>query len=158
LEERIAALADPPATAFDAAPETSRTHLAVVPPPREPELPIPSPAAPPPAIALAPTFAQSISTNAPAASLAADAPASPAVAQVSRIALAITEIMEAHGSGPAATTPEPPSTLATMPEPPAMPDDEKVWALSNAKLAPPPPNPLAPLMLLSEEERIALFT
>jgi hypothetical protein len=119
----------------------------VVPPPREPELPIPSPAVPLPAIALAPTFAQSISTNAPVASLAADAPSSPAVAQVSRIALAITGIMEAHGSGPAATTPEPP----------ALPDDEKVWALSNAKLAPPPPNPLAPLMLLSEEERIALF-
>jgi hypothetical protein len=48
-----------------------------------------------------------------------------------------------------------------MPKPPtaAMPADEaKIWELSNAKLAPPPPDPLAAIMMLTEEERIALFT
>lgn len=59
LERRLDAMTDtgaarPPAAAAAPSPdaETIRARLAVVPPPEEPELPIPSPAAQPPAIAL----------------------------------------------------------------------------------------------------------
>jgi hypothetical protein len=56
LEVRIAALAAPTSipAALDTMAEAARTRLALVPPPQEPELPIPSPAASkPPPIALA---------------------------------------------------------------------------------------------------------
>jgi hypothetical protein len=62
--------------------ETARARLAVVPPPDEPELPIPQPAAPPPAIVLVGTAAIMASPfdNAPAA--AAYAKAAPAAASL----------------------------------------------------------------------------
>jgi hypothetical protein len=61
LEERIAALAAPASipAALDTMAEVMRTRLVLLPPPEEPELPIPSPAASqPPPIALAPATPQ----------------------------------------------------------------------------------------------------
>jgi hypothetical protein len=158
LEQRLAALAGP-ATAETAAP-AARAHLAVVPSPHEPELPIPSPAAQPPAITIAPPIsvpepqAEKNAAPPPDKQTAAFAPDGE---QGDRIALAITDMMGTPRS--AVTYSEPVHSapaVATMPEaaaktamPPAQPD---------AKFTPPPPDPLAPLMLLSEEERIALFT
>jgi hypothetical protein len=160
LEERIVALAGPLPATPDSAPEVSRTHLAMVPPPQEPELPIPTPAVQPPAITLAPLTVRPHAdmTAAGVQPAAAGGEAGPAAKQESRISLAIAEYPDARRPAPAAKTPERPTPKAKMPEPPAPADDAKLWALSDAKLAPAPPDPLAAIMLLSEEERIALFT
>lgn len=64
-------------------------------------------------------------------------------------------------------SPAPNETAAALSETVSMPkplaagrpsDEAKNWELSNAKLTPPPPDPLDAIMMLSEEERIALFT
>lgn len=122
LERRIDAMAEakpaelaPPADATlgaHAVPEQSaeapRAHLAVVPPPEEPELPIPSPASPPP----------------------------PAIVRVPAAAI------------------RPEATFAASAQP--APDIAEPAAAQPA--APPPADPLAAIMALSEDERLALFT
>ena len=88
--------------------EDARAHLAVVPPSDQPELPIPSPAAQPPPIALV------------------------------RTEVAIEEVVFADEPKAA-----PPAPAAAPPIPPK---------------APMPTDPLAEIRMLSEEERLALFT
>jgi hypothetical protein len=93
--------------------EPERARLAVVPPPDEPELPIPSPAnAQAPAIALVQT------KNVPSAAM-------------------MPEVTFAESLPPAPPVVE---TIAAEP------------------VASPPPNPLAAIMALSDDERLALFT
>jgi hypothetical protein len=99
LERRIDAMAEAkPADAMPDEPaETARAHLAVVPPPDEPELPIPSPT----------------SAQAPAIVLVHDLEKTSA---------------------------------------------PRVPAVIEAGVSAPPPDPLAAIMALSEDERLALFT
>lgn len=154
LEERITALAGPsPMLTFDATAETARARLAVVPPPEEPELPIPLPAAlQPPPIMVAPALPQpAAGKHLPEVSWFDGPP--PGVAGFDDV-----------DEGPSTVSPSMAEKVAalseTVPEAPAAatpPDETTIWQLSNAKLAP-PPDPLAAIMLLTEEERIALFT
>jgi hypothetical protein len=158
LEERIAALAAPapmPGT-LDATAEVVRARLAVVPPPEEPELPIPSPAASqPPPIVLAP---------APATPQPQAGKSTPEVTWLDGPppgSAAFDDAEEQSGALPPTMGEKVAALSETMPKPltAATPADEaKNWELSNAKLAPPPPDPLAAIMMLSDEERIALFT
>ncbi len=157
LEERIAALAGPapmPA-ALDAMVETARARLAVVPPPEEPELPIPSPAAsqpPPVVLAPAPVTAKPETDKRipevtwfdgppPGAAGFDEDDEGPGVLSAT-MAEKVAALSEPMPKAPTAATPA---------------DEARIWELSNAKLAP-PPDPLAAIMMLSEEERIALFT
>jgi hypothetical protein len=158
LEERIAALAAPASipAALDTMAEVVRTRLALVPPPEEPELPIPSPAASQrPPIALAPATPQpAVSKSTPDATWLSDPP------QGSTAPDDTEERSDALSPAPSETAAALSETMS-MPKPLAAgrPSDEaKNWELSNTKLAPPPPDPLAAIMMLSEEERIALFT
>jgi hypothetical protein len=131
LQERLTALAAPATP--DATAEGMRAHLAVVPPPEEPELPIPSPAAAqPPPLAPAPAMPQpETGTSRPQVTWL-DGPPSGAAA------------FDDADEGPLAVSP----TMA-----------EKIAALSEpSSKAPPMPDPLAAITMLSEEERIALFT
>ncbi len=158
LEERITALAEPTPMlpAFDATAETARAHLAVVPPPEEPELPIPSPAAiQPTPIVLAP---------APATPQPEAGKSTPGVTWCDGPPPGSAAFDDSDDK-PAALSPTMAEKVAALSEPmpkaptAAMPADEaKIWELSNAKLAPPPSDPLAAIMMLTEEERIALFT
>jgi hypothetical protein len=132
LEERIAALAGPLPAMLETTASDLRPRLAVVPPPEQPELPIPSPAAAPAPIALA----------APPVTEPEPAPPTPPIQQA-----AAADIDE-----------RPAEPEAQAPTPLAPPDNAKLWALSDTKLAPPPFDPLAAIMMLSEDERIALFT
>jgi hypothetical protein len=94
--------------------EPARTHVAVVPVPEQPELPIPSPSASnPPAIALV----------------------------RSETELAEVAFVE--------TSPE---QAAARSHPPASGEEKAV------DTSPPPADPLSPIMSLSEDERLALFT
>jgi hypothetical protein len=124
LERRIDALFDNKAASGQARPdepaETARPQLSVVPPPDEPELPIPSP-------------------------LGAQPPA-----------IAVVHEAQANRASGAAIMPEvnvfdsaPPVTAKTVAKPAA------------AKAEPPPADrlrPLAAIMALTEDERLALFT
>jgi hypothetical protein len=158
LEERITALAVPTAMlAFDATAETASARLAVVPPPEEPELPIPSPAAlQPPPLVLAPAPATPqpeagkstpevtwFDSPPPGAAGFDDADEGPSAALSPTMAEKVAALSE----------PMPKAPTAAMP-----PDEANIWELSNAKLAPLPSDPLAAIMMLTEEERIALFT
>lgn len=97
--------------------DEARTHLAVVPPSDQPELPIPSPAAAqPPPIALVRTEA--------------------AIAEVAFVEPPLATPLDDTKPAPAA-----PETSVNTPESPSA-----------------PPNPLASIMALSEEERLALFS
>ncbi len=158
LQERIAALAGPapmPA-ALDTTAEVVRARLAVVPPPEEPELPIPSPAtAQSPPIVLAP---------APATPQPETGESTPEVTWFDGPPPG-SSVFDDVDEGPDALSPTMAEKVAALSEPtPKAPtaappaDHAKMWELSNAKLAPPPPDPLAAIMMLSEEERIALFT
>jgi hypothetical protein len=98
LERRIDAMADATPAALAPLPEAARARLAVVPPPDEPELPIPSPAI----------------VQMPAIGLVTNAPA-----------MAEMAFVEKAAAEPAAQ---------------------------------PPSDPLAAIMALSEDERLALFT
>ncbi len=153
LEKRLASIADPDAAGT--ATPAARAHLAVVPTSQEPELPIPSPAAQPPAITIAPPIAESepqAKQNAAPSPAKPVAPVAPASAQNDRIALAITDMMGTPQSAPAYSAPPTammPAAAAETAKPPEKPE---------ARVAAPLPDPLAPLLLLSEEERIALFT
>lgn len=126
-------------------------HLAVVPPPEEPELPIPSPSAQPPVIRLVDTLARipQISWGEPEAGPAR-------VAAPDAIDASPQDVR-------ALATPEPVETETPVAEPPALPTvamalAEPEPAAPRPDDAAPPADPLAPIMLLSEEERIALFT
>jgi hypothetical protein len=148
LEMRLVALSGPLPARPDGPADGQRGRLAVVPPPREPELPIPSPAAEqPPAIALAAQpadlAAQPVSRR---STVGADTASESPARGENRVAVAISDLMQTPAPAPAVKPVEPPV------------DDARLWALSDAKLAPPPPDPLAALMLLSEDERLALFT
>jgi hypothetical protein len=156
LERRLAAMAEPAQAAAEAA---QAAPLAVVPPPEEPELPIPTPAAAqPPALALAhdrgppplpPERPAGIAAAIPEVSWFDDAPPAAAAAEIARA----LPPLEAALPAPAAN-----NTTAPAPAAPRPPPDENLWALSTAKTAQPPPDPLAALLALTEEERIALFT
>ena len=158
LEERIAALAGPapmPAT-LDVTAEVVRARLAVVPPPEEPELPIPSPAAsqpPPIVVAPVPATPQAEAAKSTPGVTWCDGPppGSAAFADSDDEPSALSPTMTEKVAALSEPTPKPPT--AAVP-----PDEAKIWELSDAKLAPPPPDPLAAIMMLSEEERIALFT
>jgi hypothetical protein len=155
LEVRIAALTGPAPAAPEAAAEGVRAHLAVVPPPEEPELPIPSPAAfQPPAIALTPVPAAprpEAGKGTPGVTWLDSPPPDAATFDDTDDAAAIMTPTIADKVA-ALSEPMPKPPIAAMPS-----DDSKDWALSNAEMAP-PPDPLAAIMMLSEEERIALFT
>jgi hypothetical protein len=146
LEQRIEALVEPapqPALAGD-------TRLAVVPPPDEPELPIPSPSAAQPALTLAhdrgpPLAKRTMPENDGAAVITPevtwfDGPP-PEASGLEDAEREVNDASPSMAEKVAALTPQP----GTKP-PPAAP------------VMPPPADPLAPLMLLSEEERLALFT
>jgi hypothetical protein len=109
--------------------EPERTHLAVVPLPEQPELPIPSPAASqPPSIVL--VRSETIMAEVAFVESAAEPPAQ-------------NEKNSAEAVGIRAGEPEMATAVEEVPV---------------AKIAPPSTDPLASIMALSEEERLALFT
>lgn len=126
-------------------------HLAVVPPPEEPELPIPSPSAQPPVIRLVDTPARLPEIPWGEAEPDPDdgiaAPDATNASPQGVCALATPEPVEAPGAVEPPALPPVAMALAA-PEP----------AAARPVDAAPPADPLAPIMLLSEEERIALFT
>jgi hypothetical protein len=137
LERRLVMLAE-----TDAPPPAANTRLAVVPAPDQPELPIPSPAAAP---------ALTLAHDRGPPPLSASAVIIPEVTWLDGPPAAATEFLDGprdRAAAPsmaekvAAIAPQP---VAAVPPRPATP-------------LPPPANPLAALMLLSEEERLALFT
>ena len=155
LERRLETLSE-----TSPAPAAEAGRLTAVPPLEEPELPIPSPAATRPALSVAHERSPPpLSADAKPAGSAAiipevtwfDAPPPGAVA---------LELEHDRGASPtmaekvAALNAQP---AAPLPEPdrPAMPP-QKAPPAESAK--PPVADPLAVLMALSEEERIALFT
>ena len=148
LQARIAALAGPA--------EVVRVPLAVVPPSEEPELPIPSPAAAqPPPIMLAPAPATpepAAGNSMPGATwLDGPPPGLAAFDDADARPDALSPTMAEKVAALSEPSPEPPLPATSA-------DTAKVRHLPIAKPAPPPPDPLAAIMMLSEEERIALFT
>jgi len=157
LERRLEALAE----SAPALPGDSR--LTVVPPPDEPELPIPSPSAAQPALTLA-------HDRGPP-------PAKQAAPEVTAM-LIIPEVTWLDGPPPGtedlidAAQPDSaaPVSMAekvavltaqpakTPPAPSTPPEAPKVFEPLFAEPPPPKSEPLAALMLLSEDERLALFT
>jgi hypothetical protein len=134
LERRIDAVVDQKIAAeapIDEQVLPARPALNVVPPPDEPELPIPSPfVAQPPAIAIVPVTVR--------------APPSTAV---------MPEVNVFDGAPAAVAKP----MSRPLPKAPALPGNN----LAPPKAASPPADPvrlLAPIMALSEDERLALFT
>jgi hypothetical protein len=129
LEQRLETLADAP----PAPPGAGDTRLAVVPLSDEPELPIPSPAAAQPALIVAHERA----------------PPAPVQEAASTDVLVVPEV----------TWLEPPPPAQELPaqEPAAQ---EEAVPVVVADVTPPAPraNPLEALMLLTEHERLALFT
>lgn len=128
LERRIDAMVENKATAQatvdDNIEEAARPQLAVVPPPEEPELPIPFPfIAQPPAIAIVPDEAQ---------------PRRAASAAI------MPEVNVLDGMLPAVKAVTKPAAKPATPKAETPPAD--------------PLRPLAAIMVLSEEERIALFS
>jgi hypothetical protein len=109
--------------------EPERTHLAVVPLPEQPELPIPSPA----------------STQPPSISLV-------------RSEAIIAEVAFVEPP-PAPPQPAPDMVDTRPPEPQFLPQSLPATAETKPLAeAAPPPDPLASIKALSEEERLALFT
>jgi hypothetical protein len=128
LERRIDAMVEnraaAQATVDDNIDEAARRQLAVVPPPEEPELPIPSPfVAQPPAIVVVPDQAQ-LRRGASAAIM--------------------PDVNVLDGAPPAAKAVTKPTAKPATPKTDTPPAD--------------PLRPLAAIMALSEEERIALFS
>lgn len=155
LVRRLEALA---AVEPQAEPSAETARLAVVPPPDEPELPIPTPsAAQPPALTLAHERAP---PPLPAAALTRSAASAAIIPEVTWFdgtapVAAAAELVSAPPPAPpgAPTIVEKAQVTAPAPAEAAMPTPA-----SEAKLPEPPPHPLAALLALSEEERIALFT
>jgi hypothetical protein len=209
LERRLEAMAEPAHAAAREAAETARAaQLAVVPSPEEPELPIPSPAAQPPALALAhdrgppplPAVAVELAVGgnstviipevtwldsapppasepiapAPARKLPpltenAEASARPSIIDTDNTRAAADA--DAKRTMPAIASENGPAcvvvgmTASESGKDAAHRSESEVKALENraasstTTIAPSPPaDPLAVLMALSEEERIALFT
>jgi len=123
-------------------------HLAVVPRPDEPELPIPSPAAQPPAIKLVGTV-----TRIPEVSWFDAGPSADDVIDALLATPPEVETVDFGEPSPEPATPESPTlplvAAVAPPQEPVMPE-----TASNLPAA----DPLAVIMLLSEEERLALFT
>jgi len=154
LERRLEALVEPgsPVPSGD-------MRLAVVPQPQEPELPIPSPYAAQPALTLAIDYRGQPAVNHPAPVVTA-AIIMPKATWFGGSPPSPDNFIDARHRGNAAlpSMAEKVAALslhaqtnpATRPEPFAQ--------RSQAMPLLPPPDPLAPLMLLSEEERLALFT
>ncbi len=170
LERRLAAMAEPAAAGPESA--TTPTGLALVPPPDEPELPIPSPAAAPaPALTLAHERAPPALPEKPASAAAIpevswfdSAPAAPVAAEIVSVASIELALGPAAGTADSlpplgggehavhTATPEPPQEPAAPPEPPT---PQQMTRAAEALAA---SDPLAALLALSEEERLALFT
>jgi hypothetical protein len=150
LEERIAALATPapmPA-ALDATAEVVRARLAVVPPPEEPELPMPSPTAsqpPPIMLAVAPAMPQPEASKSMPEVTGLDGPPPGASA------------FDDAEKGSGALPPTMGEKVAALSETMLMPKPLTA-ATPPDEAKPAPPDPLDAIMMLSEEERIALFT
>lgn len=177
LERRLLALTEPAQAAaqtFEAseAAEAARAaRLEVVPPSDEPELPIPTPAAAQPVLALAHErapaplpAASSVAAipevswfdGAPAAAIAAEiasAPPAPAVAQQPRVETIAPSVPPPPVVKTAAASAPPP--LEAAPPAPAIPEPV---AVQPAAQPAPASDPLEALLALTEEERIALFT
>lgn len=150
LERRLVTLSE-----TDAPPPAANARLAVVPAPEQPELPIPSPAATPvPAL----TLAHDRGPPVPAPQPPPPSPSAVIIPEVTWLDGPPPEAAEfldgprERAAAPsmaekvAAITPQPGiKSAAAVPPRPATP-------------LPPPANPLAALMLLSEDERLALFT
>lgn len=171
-----------PAAAEASAPDAGRPPLSVVPLSDEPELPIPSPAAQTPAMTLVDmTRVETLverSTAVPdvawfeaepaAANRAAASPEPPAAVTPSAIAAAVEAAIAAAKvqAAKADAVPEVKIIKAgTMPPPaPFAGEDFSARAPEPAHAAPrstdaaQPPDPLAAVAMLSDEERIALFT
>ncbi len=153
LERKLIALAEAEA------PPAADARLAVVPASEEPELPIPSPAAAQPALTLAHHRAPPPAQKA--------APASTGAVIIPEVTWLDCpppgsfglEDTDRHDNPPPPSMGEKVAALTSEPEakPPlaAMPD---LIPATAATPLPPLVNPLAALMLLSEEERLALFT
>jgi hypothetical protein len=149
LERRLVTLAE-----TDAPPPAANTRLAVVPAPDQPELPIPSPVAAP-ALTLAhdrgppPPAAQQTPPQSPSAVI---------IPEVTWLDGPPAEAAEFLG-GPhdSAAAPSMAEKVAAIT---AQPETKPAAAVTPRPATPLPPaaNPLAGLMLLSEEERLALFT
>ena len=149
LPDELAALFMPAA----AVAETARSGLAMVPAADEPELPIPSPAGPPPlpmtlvrtaAIMPEVTFVGSAPPEPMTTEKPLAAPAfveNPVAAPLALIALPVREAIANEASAIEAITNE--ASANNVPAPQAPPS---------------PVDPLAGIMALSEDERIALFT
>jgi hypothetical protein len=162
-------LAAPLPAAKQAAPEAARAPLSLVPPAEEPELPIPSPAAQPPAIALvqhvqaAATLAMEKLEAAVATAplLAAQSPAVEAKAPEAPVAaedpgealLPAVTLFGAGASQAPAATPKPFEEIAF-----ARKSDAPPRPAAPAKPKPDAMTALMAIMALSEEERLALFT
>lgn len=208
LEGRLQALVEPAA----AAPDATLARLAAVPPPDEPELPIPTPAAAQPTLALAhegapaplPPVRLAIVTDGkaviPEVSWFDSAPAEPVAAEIASTPLPPREIVEDAPANaqpapaaervqsdfalePAASTAfsapsyeeasdvrvgaastTPPARDTPLSSPPPQSERERTEhparpiSTATSQRLPPPPDPLAVLIALTEEERIALFT
>jgi len=126
-------------------------HLAVVPPSEEPELPIPSPAAQPPVMKLVGTLARIPEISWFEAAPSGDdemAAGEIDVLLTAPPAVAAVDFGDPSSEPGASDGPTLPLVAAIAPEP----------ATPVPAAAVPPSDPLAIIMLLSEEERIALFT
>jgi hypothetical protein len=149
LERRLMTLSE-----TDAPPPAANTRLAVVPSPDQPELPIPSPVATP-ALTLAhdrgppPVSPQQTPPQSPSAVII------PEVTWLDGPPAEAAEFLDSPRDSAAA-----PSMAEKVAAITARPDVKPVAAAAPRPATPLPPaaNPLAALMLLSEEERLALFT
>lgn len=156
LEDRIAALAGPLPHILDAATGEPRPRLAVVPPPEQPELPIRAPApAVPPSLSVAPApVAEPERPEPPPAP-----PGRPPLQTDRPIHDAIAAALDQRAPEPApqplvAQETQPVLALETQPSV-AVEASQPARPVRNV---PPPADPLAALMMLSEDERLALFT
>jgi hypothetical protein len=141
LERRLVTLSE-----TDAPPPAANARLAVVPAPDQPELPIPSPAATP-ALTLAHDRAHDRGP-----------PPVQQAAPQSDSAVTIPEVSWLDGPSPRPAETPPPSTPEKVAAIAAQPDAQPATPPRAATPTTPPANPLAALMLLSEDERLALFT
>jgi hypothetical protein len=155
LERKLTTLAvseTPPAPAADA-------RLAVVPAPEEPELPIPSPtAAQTPALTLAHDRGPPPAPSSPPES--AGAIIIPDVTWLDSPPRDAADIVDSghRDTVVAPTMADKVASLATQPEEKHAAPEPKLQQPPRATPLPPPADPLEALMLLSEEERLALFT
>jgi hypothetical protein len=155
LERRLAAMAEPASVGPD--PADAPAALALVPAPDEPELPIPNPAAAQaPALALAHERAPAPLPEKPASAAAIpevswfdSAPAAPVAAEI------VSALPPAGEPDFSPEQPAPAAAPAAAPVPPAPQQPQQMTRAAEALAG---SDPLAALLALSEEERLALFT